>query len=217
MSYPNDAIHEESYKGYAIKIYPDDSPPNPREDFDPMGTIAAVSRPYRRSSLSSDKNAITLPDADDYRRGTVAAKSPGVFQHRYLTMFCDIALALPLWYSEHGPSCRVWTGSLDKGDEPDGFIYISNDKLKEEYGDDPDAIKKATEYLGYEIAEYSAWMNGDVYGYEIERERVLDIDEEDPCDADTEDSCWGFYGQDDAISAAKEAVDGIVGTNTKAA
>jgi hypothetical protein len=50
---------------------------------------------------------------------------------------------------------------------------------------------------------YTQWCNGEVYGYEVTRVN--------PCracgseDSRVVESCWGFYGLDDCLSAATAA------------
>jgi hypothetical protein len=51
---------------------------------------------------------------------------------------------------------------------------------------------------------YSQWCNGDVYGYQVER--VTACDHCGGEDAELVDSCWGFYGRDDCLSAATAAI-----------
>jgi hypothetical protein len=68
------------------------------------------------------------------------------------------------------------------------------------------------------MAEYRAYVEGDVWGYVVEKrvtwhtdEPVADIDRPGGTYADRDswehvDSCWGFYGQDYAREAAAEAL-----------
>lgn len=64
-------------------------------------------------------------------------------------------------------------------------------------------------YLDAERAEYQAWADGEVYGYVIE-EAVRWVRADAPRETHTDwrevDSCWGHYGFEWAISAAREAL-----------
>ncbi len=191
-----ESIHDESYKGYRIDIIPDISANNPRDEFDHLGTITMSDVP-RRLIDPTEKDAIRLPEARGYRRGPV--------MQRYLRLFCDVAVALPIRYEDHGSNgakFSTWTGM----DDPDGFIYVTRETMRHEYGTTattPQALDQARICLAGEVDEYNAWCNGEVYGYQI---TVEDIDDRDPI----LDSCWGYYGLDDALSAAREIINDIV-------
>lgn len=115
------------------------------------------------------------------------------------------AIVLPVWMYEHGSvALKVgsFQGSLPQGHaEFDsgqiGFIYISRETIKHEWGDGPDADEKAEAYLRGEVAEYGAYLEGDVFGWVLK-------DEND----DVVDSCWGYVGDRDyawgeAVGAAE--------------
>lgn len=195
-----DSIHDESYKGFTIKIYPDDSAENPRQMFDHLGTITMCNIPHRSIDLT-EKHAVTLEEP----RGTVSDLKPGYFQYRCLRFFNDVALALPLWYSSRGIAADDYPLSSKDNDDPAGFIYVTKTKMREEYGnlaETPEALDQARICLVGEIEELAAYLSGECYGYQITRE---DIDEGDPII----DSCWGYYGLDDAISAARSMIDDL--------
>ena len=66
-----------------------------------------------------------------------------------------------------------------------GFAVISRADLEKEYGwkrVSPQRWRKLEQYLKNELDEYTAYLNGEVYGYVIETE-----------DGDELESCWGFY------------------------
>lgn len=198
-----ESIHDESYKGFTIEIYPDQDAQNPREEFSPLGHITMCYTPRGEIDLS-DKNAITLEDAHDYRRSIWPGKKPGYFQYRCLTLLNDVAVALPLWHSSVGISADAKPLTYKDNDEPAGFIYLTKEELHNEYGDGPEAVTMATKYMLAEVKEFSSYLEGDVYGYQITR---LDIDDGDPLDID---SCWGFYGFDYCLEEARSAVDSLV-------
>lgn len=101
---------------------------------------------------------------------------------------------LPVWAYDHGSmaiavaennpfSCPWDSGQL-------GFVFTTEERL-EWTGADRDRIE---EFMKMEVDEYSRYLNGEVYGYEIVDER-----------GEVVDSCWGYYGYADAEAAAKEA------------
>jgi len=56
--------------------------------------------------------------------------------------------------------------------------------------------EKAEACLCAEVKLYDRYLTGDVYGYIIEDD-----------DGNRIDSCWGFYGDKDAVSQAKEMAE----------
>lgn len=57
-----------------------------------------------------------------------------------------------------------------------------------------ESARKAARSL---IETWNQYLSGDVWGYVVEDQ-----------DGESLDSCWGFYGRDEAIEAAKESADG---------
>jgi hypothetical protein len=88
----------------------------------------------------------------------------------------------------------------------DGWIYLSHEKLKEEYGTD---IEAAIRYMVGEVEEYGRWLTGETYGYIIKERGDEDDEDFDEDDAEEIESCWGFIGFDYVKEAAEEAADNI--------
>jgi hypothetical protein len=55
------------------------------------------------------------------------------------------------------------------------------------------------EWLRGEVETYSAYANGETYGFQV----VRLADPEDPESGEIMDSCWGYYG-DDGVQAIRE-------------
>ncbi len=105
-----------------------------------------------------------------------------------------------------GYSCPWDSGQL-------GLIYVSKEKVRQEYG-----IKRVTRfweekikgYLALEVKTFDEFLTGQVYGYRI-FEVPEGVDPEELSDEEVEeleevDSLWGIYGEDYAEQAAKESV-----------
>jgi len=60
----------------------------------------------------------------------------------------------------------------------------------------PALRKRVMEIAKSEIETYNMYFRGDIYGYRIEDEN-----------GDEVDSCWSYYGTEDAITEAKSTVD----------
>jgi hypothetical protein len=110
-----------------------------------------------------------------------------------------------------------------------GFIYVSREKVREEYGWKVITKKreeKIVEILRDEVKTYDQYLTGDVYGYIVYEalpglREALDISEEEDCDwqdvigdidltneefCEEVDSCWDFYGEESAKEEAESSV-----------
>lgn len=77
-----------------------------------------------------------------------------------------------------------------------GFLIYTNDMLRE-WGQPEDwPNHEILKSMSAEIAGYSAWANGECYGYTIT----------DPNGDEVDDSCWGLIGYDYAEGEAKRAL-----------
>ena len=74
-----------------------------------------------------------------------------------------------------------------------GFGILDSETIKKEWDGD---MEKAEECFSSEIGILSAWVAGEVYGYEL-----LDPETEEEID-----SCWGFYGWDVSENGIEENV-----------
>lgn len=171
----------ESYKRnkLLVVIHPDPSPLNPRED-DNVGTMICSHRRYTLGDEQFD------PEEHDGWDGL----------RTFLIEERGAKIVLPLSLYDHsGISMAVGEGGgWDSGQV--GLIYMTREQLKKEFNND---LIKATQALRNEVKDYSAYLEGDIYGYSIEN---INTGEEI-------DSCWGFYGVEDAKNAANEVADGF--------
>jgi hypothetical protein len=111
-------------------------------------------------------------------------------------------LVIPFYAYIHGNvalSLETFYGKLPQGHAyfdsgRAGTVIVRRKKMLEEFGKKVFTKKlkeKAYKYAKSEIETYNQYFQGDVYGY------VIDEDG---------DSCWGYYGVEDCIEQAKEAV-----------
>jgi hypothetical protein len=111
------------------------------------------------------------------------------------------AVCLPLYLYDHsgitmrtGPFGCPW----DSGQV--GWIYIDADKIRKEYSVkriSKKLLARVASYLESEVKVYDQFLTGDVYGFTVETEDGEDVD-----------SCWGFYGMDEARNAGRESAEG---------
>lgn len=194
--------HTETYNGKFIAIYPDTDAENPRTSFDNVGTMTCFHGRYHLGDEHNYGDPLHFtnslyqefhPDADDF--DTVAEAQEALDK-------CPI-IWLPLYLYDHSGITMNTTGfhcPWDSGQV--GIIYVTLEKAREEWplrdGEtDEQWDARVREYLRGEVSIYDKYISGEVYGF-----RIFDSD-----DAEGEfDACWGFYGLDDAISGAKEAI-----------
>lgn len=173
--------HTEEYKGYTINVRCDNIAESPRE-WDNLGTITAWHRNY---NLSDERHNY---DVETFVEEVVNDKN---------------TISLPLYIYEHGGialstapfSCRWDSGQV-------GWIHVSKDKIRKEYGVTritKKVLERVLKVLESEVDTYGKYVNGEVYGFEI-------------LDADGEyiDSCWGFIGDSDdkyMLETARDVID----------
>lgn len=187
----NDYIVESEKIGkYLIEIILDENPDSPR-NLDNLGTMVCFHKIY---DLGDENHGYNKNDYNtwDELRNAINKKE-------------NVAVILPLYLYDHSGLTINTTGFICPWDSMRvGFIFISKEKVREEYN-----VKYVTrtiqnkikKYLIDEVKTYDKYLRGDVYGYRI---TDTETDEE-------KDTCWGFYGTDDCMEQAKE----FVGYNIK--
>jgi hypothetical protein len=87
-----------------------------------------------------------------------------------------------------------------------GFVYMTKAEAIKEWGKKvitPAVKEKAMKYQIGRVDKYCQYLQGDVYGYVVER---FKIDKNGQVyDVDLLESCWGMYGRDYAISEGGKA------------
>lgn len=201
-----EAIHKEEYRGHTICIYVDESPANPRVDWDNLGHIVALHRNY---------------DLADKGAPGIAGHSSWDEVRKALEDAWDAKVILPIYMYDHsGISIRTrpFNDRWDSGQV--GFIYVTEKDIEKEYGSvTKEHIATATRVLEGEVENYDQYLRGDVYGYRVFKGTGVD---EDELDAEETDSCWGFFGDYDdkeygALEEAKSALDRHIAYDLKQA
>jgi hypothetical protein len=181
--------HEETYKGHTIKIEQDTEGLDPRKEYDNLGTMVCF---HRRYNLGDKDHGIRHEDYSGWDEMEAAIRRDN-----------DVAVILPIYMYDHsgitinttGFSCPWDSGQI-------GFIFITKEKVREEY-----SVKRITKalrerigtYLTGEVETYDLSLRGEVYGY------VIDTPEEEDAE-----SCWGFLGEmEHCLQEAKSVVDSM--------
>lgn len=208
-------IEAAHYRGYVIEVHQDENAENPCTEFENMGTMVCW---HKRYSLGNEH---TYADPDDFiyelakEVDDTIADRVAYWEERDCQSRIDSiiekalhehCLILPLFLYDHSGlsmSVQTFTGRAqhagwDSGQV--GYIYITHEKILKEYG--WKRITKARReriesLLKAEVREYSAWLEGNVYGY-----ITKDYDDNEI------DSYWGFYsGTQHLFETAKLEID----------
>lgn len=180
-----------------LKIYPDDTPIDPREDAEnqAFGSLICFHRRYTLGERHTFASEIKPSGEDTYE------DSPdGLTEY----MKDQSAIKLPVFLLDHsglrmnvgGFNHLGYIGHFDSGQV--GYIFVSKEKALKELGGKylvKSLVQKAIEIMKSEISEYDAYLAGACYGYQV----VCDICEE------VIDSCWGYTGWD-AVEYIKNEV-----------
>tara|TARA_Y100000310_G_scaffold241651_1_gene245694 strand:- start:5439 stop:6068 length:630 start_codon:yes stop_codon:yes gene_type:complete len=175
-----DAIHTKEYRGYTINVYPDDNSFSPRE-WENLGTMVTFSSEYK------------LGDEHDFKD----------IEELDIFLIKNKSIVLPLYAYIHGGVTMNTTGFSCHWDSGQvGYIYVTLEKVKEEYGwkvITKERRTKIEEYLRNEVKIFDMWLTGQVYGYTVETK-----------DGDSINSCWGFISEpdsDELLSEPKSTID----------
>ena len=197
--------------GRTLVIKQDEDSMNPRKDCEPFGTFAGGHHRY-------DIFDVEIEDVYDLAREVAktcgqkdgsflnrALEDERIGQEAILNKIEKVAVLLPVYMYDHSGitiattpfSCRWDSGQV-------GWIFVTKDKIRNEYGV-KNITKKTVDrmrwYLNGEIKVLDAYVRGAVYGY-----RILDAEGED------EESCWGFFGNNILLNGI---VDGLVDEDEK--
>ena len=173
--------YAEEYKGFKIKIFYDEDPPNPRTEWEHQGTISYW---HRRRIVGDDKDGTRLlrplddeasdpPTREDMERSGLVFLPVYMYDHSGVTI------------NTTGFSCPWDSGQL-------GWVWA---KFNPDEYNSRESLEHA---IQAEIEEYDHYLRGNVYGYEVEDE-----------DGNLLESCWGFFGDYDGhvLEEAREQCD----------
>lgn len=192
-------------RGLRLVVDYDHDPINPRKDYDHAATMVCFHGRYNLGDDHDYNNPdhaiedICGLDTDDLERddfdATEALNAAPIYW-------------LPLYLYDHSGITMNTTGFSCPWDSGQvGIIYVTKEQADKEWplqdGETEDQRKeRILNYLRGEVAEYDQYLTGDVYFYRIES-----IDPDEDGDFEYHDSCHGFYGDDAAREAGREAIE----------
>lgn len=172
-------VQRYQFENKIVEICADDSAENPRDEMDTVGTMWCWHRHYQLGSRKeSREKAVDPKDHSGWhalRKEIEKREKPVVILPVYMYEHSGVTL------STEGFSCPWDSGQV-------GFIFATREAVLEAFVTKritKEIRERVESRLKAEIKTYSAYVNGDVYGF-----RVLEGDEEI-------DSCWGFYGSEE--------------------
>ena len=186
-------VESETYRGHKIEVEYDENPSNPRDD-DNLCEIHYHSSRY----LLGDTNWYN--NIEGLEAEVRQAKKQGDLVIP-LYAYIHSGIALSLGSDFYGKGLPQGHARFDSG--PCGFVILRREKMLHEYSNKifTAALKKrVTKYAEGEIQTFQQYLNGEVYGYVVD---------------DHQDSCWGYYTVEDAMSEAKGIIDWMVGQEKK--
>jgi hypothetical protein len=111
-------------------------------------------------------------------------------------------IAIPVWAYVHGgamiKAAEVNPFSCPWDSGQSGIVYIDKKHILHEYGwkrMSPERLDTVRQRLKATVEEYSKWLQGDCWGYQIEEANGAVVD-----------SLWGMIGREYAEKCAKEAM-----------
>jgi hypothetical protein len=142
-------IERIEYEGYVIRIVHDDDPPNPRTDWDNLGTMLYTSSRYTLGDkrVSGDEIQQLIDDG-------------GI-------------IWLPVYAYIHSGIALNTGGFSDPWDSGQcGIIYITREDAKKEWKgfEEQYSEDRVREVLSGEVEVYSQYVSGQVYGFVVETE-----------------------------------------------
>lgn len=178
-------VETETVGKYRIDIIQDTDPESPRT-WDNLGTMVCFHSKYDLGD-KHDYDHRDYSSWEEMKEDIIKRENVGVILPLFLYDHSGITM------NTTGFSCRWDSGQV-------GFIFISKEKIRKEYGVKRISKKMLDRVKGYlvgEIETYDQYLVGDVYGY-----RITDTETNEELD-----SCWGFYGSDYCMEEGKGIVD----------
>ena len=194
----NDNVFEkyEVDDGRVLRIVFDDCPPNPRIDHDNLGHMLCFHDRYDLGDSHNDIENMILDNIDEDK-----VEFAGLRQENFTgweeieNLFWDnmeVIVMLPINIHDHSGitlSTGYFASNWDSGRV--GLIFVTKEDL-ERNGTPNMPDDKIKQILEAEVEEYSDYVNGDMFGYEM-----VEFEKCPHCNhvaSNIIDSCYGYYG-----------------------
>jgi len=171
-----------SDKKIRIRIVPDENPQNPRTEWDNAATFAFFHGRYVLGDKDHGLRTEDFPGWDAMKDHIVKTCKPVYITPVYMYDHSGITIRSSSF------ECRWDSGQL-------GFAWITREQMDacgfEVEHITPELETKARDLVEAELKLYDQYLRGDVYGFVVQEQ----------CDEcgdwhNTDNSCWGFFGDD---------------------
>ncbi len=173
-------------------IHHDENAESPRDMGDYLGTMVCH---HRRYSLGDPrKHNYGIGDFDS----AAELKAAIMRDHKPLAI-------LPLYLLDHSGlsmSTKPFSCPWDSGLV--GFIFVQKKDKLNLWGNRRLTKKRAEQILQHEVEEYNQYLQGECYGYRLEKIETCNLGHEHRTE---EESCWGFIGSDHEKSGILDNLD----------
>jgi hypothetical protein len=180
--------------GEILKIYPDESPQNPRTEYDNACQMICF---HKRYDLG-DKHQYRFEDFNSWEEFEAQIKKdhdPVVMKTLYLYDHSGITIGTGSGYpfNDRWDSGRV------------GVVFVSRETALKEWGEAQHrkgkrsmskVVELATKCLDAEVEVYDQYLRGDCYGYQLTKPKPVCAECGEQPEDEEIDSCWGFMGYD---------------------
>jgi hypothetical protein len=188
-----DAIYEEEYKDFTIKIIHDDMDDDGPRSWDNAGKMVCW---HNRYNLGDEQPCL---NPDEWLQSLAEESGENCFDDMPPEIVWEIInrhyVILPLYLYDHSGISISTSHGYPYNDRWDagqvGWIYISKLDAVKEWGKKlftKTVEQKTVKYLQGEVETYNDYLTGNVYGFQ-----VCESDE----DGEVLESCWGFYPEHD--------------------
>jgi hypothetical protein len=183
-----DVVRRYQYQEAVVEICVDDDAENPRDAMDTLGTMWCWHRRYQLGSKKESREKSVDPSNyggwEELREAIEKQEKPAVILPVYMYDHSGLALSTSSF------DCPWDSGQV-------GFIFATREAVLEAY-----RVKRITQKirervescLKAEVATYSAYANGEVYGFRVMKE------------GEEIDSCWGYYGSEEIPYMLEQAL-----------
>ena len=177
-------------KKYSLKIVQDSAPDSPRE-WDNLTTIFCFHKRYNLGDKHDYKSDM-FGGWEEFKEHIIAEYKPRMIKPLYMYDHSGITISTSAF------GCQFDSGQV-------GWVFITDERIKTLCGDmemDNDRLDRIIEG---EVETYDQYIQGEVYGYQIIETEICD-----KCHTHEEvvDSCYGYFGEENAQEAGNEALCG---------
>lgn len=214
----DDAVETIEQGNFVGKLYHMSDPLNPRKEYDQNATMFCAHRRYLLGDVQVKGESDVVQEIlshFDIKPICHGCKQP-VYMNGYRDEWyhddeeseCELDdphpdLAeielMPLFLYDHSGITMSTSRFSDPWDSGQvGVIAISHAKIKEIFMTNEiteEVLEKAKKLMEAEVAEYDAYLTGDVYGYVIEDKQGEEVE-----------STWGYYGHKYALETLEESL-----------